>query len=62
MGKQTAANVIFISHISVKSCAYGITTILPFDSHYAIFHLVFTSPKMGISRGPPVHPFQLKSL
>ena len=39
MGKQTAANVIFISHISVKSCAYGITTILPFDSHYAIFHL-----------------------
>ena len=39
MGKQTAASVIFISHMSVKSCAYGITTILPFDSHYAIFHL-----------------------
>ena len=39
MGKQTAANLIFISHMSVKSCAYGITTILPFDSHYAIFQL-----------------------
>ena len=39
MSKQIAANVIFISHTSEKSCTYGITTILPFDSHYAIFHL-----------------------
>ena len=36
MSKQIAANVIFISHTSEKSCTYGL---LPYDSHYAIFHL-----------------------
>ena len=35
MSKQTAENVIFISHISEKSCT---TELLPFYSHYAIFH------------------------
>ena len=59
MGKQTAANVIFISHISVKSCAYGITTILPFDSHYAIFHLCefLLVPKWAYLEDPLYIPF-----
>ena len=53
MSKQTAANVNFISHTSEKSCTYGITT---FWFPLCDFPLMrfFTSPKMGISRGPPV--------
>ena len=36
MSKQTAANVILISHISKKSCTIEL---LHFYSYYAIFHL-----------------------
>ena len=44
MSKQTAANVIFVSHISEKSCSYRITTFW-----FSISKRVFPSPEMCIS-------------
>ena len=55
MSKQIAANVIFISQISEKSCTYGITTFW-FSQCDFLLRRVFTSPKMRISGGPPVLP------
>ena len=53
MSKQIAANVIFISHTSEKSCTYGITTFWFSICDFPLMR-VLTSPKMRISRGPPV--------
>ena len=50
MSKQTAANVIFISQISEKSCTYGITNFWFSLCDFPLMR-VFTSPKMRISRG-----------
>ena len=56
MSKQTAANVIFISQISEKSCIYGITNFWFSQCDFPLMR-VFTSPKMRISKGPPVPYF-----
>ena len=53
MSKQIAANVIFISHTSEKSCTYGITTLWFSLCDFPLMRVI-TSPKMCISRGPPV--------
>ena len=56
MSKQTAANVNFISHISEKSCTWNYYFLIPTMQ-------VFTSPKMRISRGPPVQDvFELTTI
>ena len=48
--------MIFISQISEKSCTYGITTFWFSICDFPLMR-VLTSPKMRISRGPPVYDY-----